>query len=190
MGVTITADRIRLTDSSGVVKFDTSEGLFTCTNFVSGSYARGSVTASATSFGRTNVDQTNTLTIATGLHTSANIVLGLVRTNWSGSSSGVNFNQMTTGWRNANATMVDMISFHTSHHGHNTAGGINNGGAIADALWLQGLSFYTFRVASGTLYMDERIVLQAYVHSSGSTTYSITRGAGNVDYRLYVGAFV
>tara|TARA_R110000868_G_scaffold270726_2_gene530175 strand:+ start:12804 stop:13364 length:561 start_codon:yes stop_codon:yes gene_type:complete len=185
MPITITSDRIQLKNSSGTIKFDTNEDLYHATNFVSGSFSLSAVTASATSFGRTNIDQTNTHTLATGINSSATHVLGLYKGSWTVTSSFAGTLALANAsWKNANATGVDMIFRHLCHH--STA---NPGQTSASPQTFQGFSLYTFYISGTSLLCKERIVLQSYTASTGSTAYTITRGAGTIDYRIYCGLF-
>jgi len=186
MPITITSDRIILKDNLGVTKFDTNEGLFVCTNFKAGSIELEAVSANATSFNRSNVDTTNNHLVATGVSTSATHILGLYRSNWSVSANweaGVSAQQVGGGrWRSCNATAIDMIVKHSSSHqaGAPTASQPN---------YWQGFTLYTFYLSGGNIYCKERIMLQSWVASSGSTNYTLTKNAGTLDFRLYVGLF-
>lgn len=184
MPVTITPDRIRLTDASGTVKFDTDEGLFTCTDFRSGTFALSQAQSIATSFTRSNVDATTTHTLESGINANATHILGLFRSNWSISSSwgGVAQRVGGTNWRSANATAMDMVVKHSSSHRASA-------NAAEPAYW-QGFSLYTFFLDGTQIKCKERIMLQSYVAASGSTEYTLTKNAGSIDYRLYCGLFV
>ena len=197
MGVTITSDRIRLTAPGGAVKFDTNEELFTATNFVSGSMSLPTKSTSSNSLGGIPVNETNTYTLATGLNSNATTVLGLVRTNWSASGSGWAISGSTrtypgtqvggTRWRNANASIVDIALFHRCHHSEVGFVGVD---FPSDPLYLQGISVYTLSVSGGVLSLEEEIQLQAFTPNVGGGTYTMVRGAGTLDYRVYCGLFV
>lgn len=183
MAVIISPDRIALTEPSGAIRFDTDQRMFTATDFISGSWARPSTTATATSFGRTNVDTTVVQTLATGLHASADTVFGMIRTNWPVTTTNLQAEHIGgTAWRNCNGSIVDVLSCHISHW--------REGGAVTTPKFEQAFSIYTMYIEAGALKVSERVIMQSMVASSGSTLYSIGRAAGSLDYRVYCGFFL
>jgi len=173
-----------ITDESGHVRFNTAEGLFTCTDFVS-SADTGPVILPQFTIESTWLDagwrNTDTDYPITNVHPSATTVFGMVRAQKVG--SGDTQEPMNMAWRQATGT--HMVSYQTC--------GVWVDGSITNALYnqiLAGFVLATFVVRGGILYLNERVLMRFYRPYDSNRKFYLTRPPIQVDFRLYVGLFV
>lgn len=166
-------ENLVITDGAGVVRFDTSEGLFTATDFVS-SVAVGPVVVptnvtSTSSFSGVYINKTTDFTIAS-VHPAATTVWGMYQSVRTGAGD---LTDIADGlWRTATGT------------GYGALDAVSAGSDPQANVILSTLVLYTFFVSAGVLKMRERIVMRAAI---GST---IRMPESTINFRLWVGLFV
>lgn len=167
--------RIRMWDTSGNLRFDTEERIFTVTNSVSGSIGLSAYTAqnrNGTDLVFINVDTLHALA-------SINSAADTVRGSFSVTAGG---NGVLTGlgWFNASGSYL---------HFFDAIPPVSAGGGGDNSLIAQ-MAIYTFIASGGTLYIHERVQLKATISTSSGVTNSVTMLAPSFSYNLLVGTFI
>jgi len=167
-------------DGAGVVKFDTSENIFTVTNFIDSrvvgavAIAGRSVTASSTGAAHTNT--TDTYYIA-DVNAAANIVFGMLQIDTSGAIE--DSNTTVGNWRQVNGTHMYL---------HNAVGEQVSGIGRTTRRFCSMLGLMTFYTSGGQLFLKDRFIGRAWSPSSGSWTTTVP--SFTVNFRIYCGTFI
>mgnify|MGYP001167230849 CR=1 FL=1 len=173
-----------ITDEVGNVRFNTAEGLFTVTDFVSSAVV-GPVILPTFTIQSNWLDagfrNTDTDYFIADVHPQATTVFGMIRTQKQG--SGDTHDPMNLAWRQATGT--HMVSYQTC--GVWVDGSISN---VLDNEINAGFVLATFFVNGGKLYLKERVLMRFYRPYDDRRQFFLTRPAIQVDFRLYVGLFV
>lgn len=182
MTINISSGRIYITDATNGVVFDTAGGMFRGINFADGFVDMPSRTATSTSTTVSpivNVDTTYTLA---SIDASCTDVMGMVqfsRTPASGMPA--SHADMSGAWHAVNGSKLDFQWF---------CGPQSSLIPETDMIYCCGMGWVTFTVSGGVLSMREQIALRAPQSAFSSVTWTSTRAATRVFYKLYCGSFV
>jgi len=155
------------------VRFDSDEGLFTCTDLVSGEITRPAYTAFTDSGGNhtINIDANHALA---SVNSNADIVLGGMAVTTFGGSQGIT----GLGHFNAGGTYVH---FQDGGRSFSTGAQVNED--------VTNIAAYTFFASGGTLYLNERVYLSTNAIAA-DVTVSLTLLSVRFNYKLFVGLLV
>ena len=163
--------RILVTDAADSrIVFDSDEGLFSATDFVSGQVTvpQRVATYSDDEDNRLNINIDHPIA---SVNPAADVVVGgfKVTTTTRQGLHGL-------GWFNGNGTYVHYID---------ALGAVTR---PTENWHMTSIATYTFRCEGGSLVLNERVILQAPFTSGGTTT--LTLFAITFDYKLFCGRFV
>lgn len=152
-------------DDGGIIRLDTDEGLFHTINVASGSYAVPQITVTTG-----NIDWLDSWLIGT-CHADCTDVIGAVKFTLNNYAAGMAFDRWHTIMGGSIMWLMDGENGQQSNVGWNTVP-------------IRQFVTYTFRVASGNIYLDRRAALNA-MPTGG--TYSVL--SHTIHWRLEVGLF-
>ncbi len=178
MGFFANNNRILIRDEDEHIMFDTDEGLFAGTDFISGTKVmpqRQATWSSGTNFSNINVDDTYTLG---SINPNADVVVGSFFVSTGAFTIlGKKFGASDQGWFAAGGTYVHLM-----------LGG--NSPSFGDATWhCDNKAAYTFLAGGGLLQLNERVGLRAAVSFSPVNT-TITLPPVTFQYKIFCGIFV
>ncbi len=174
MTLQATSNSIVITDIDGSVVFDTNEGLFQATNFVTGTIVipqRTSQYSTSNSFDSI-IDQ------YTALSSSINVNCDTVIGAFSISTGGIYPGVSGSGWFNASGSYVHAIR----HRGFSQQEAFHRN--------IGGMAVYTFEVANGTLNFHEQTTWLRPIPPFSGVTVQYIVNQTTMDYKLYCGSFV
>lgn len=171
------AGRIVVTDATDLVTvFDSDEGLFSATDFVTGQVTTPARQAFFNgSGGGTNFPfDTDTDHVIGSVNAFADVCVGGFKVTVS-----TPIGLADLGWYNASGSYM--------HYIDSTSAASQAG--TGEHWFLTNMATYTFKCASGTLYLNERVQLQAQ-STLASVLNTTTLLAVTFDFKLYCGRFV
>jgi len=174
MAFRASAARILVTDAADQrVVFDSDEGLFSATDFVSGQITTPQRVATYNgSNGNETFQDVDIDYVLADINPSADTVVGAFKVT---TSSPVGLAGL--GWFNGNGTYVHYMDAEGSP--------LRTG----ENWWQRSIAAYTFRCSGGLLVLNERVVLRAQSTTS-SLTITHTLLPVTFDYKLFCGRFV
>lgn len=174
MTLHLSPDRIWLANAAGTPIFDTAAGMFRALRFASGFQDIPARTATSTPTVVTPVNIDVTYGLAT-IPTACTTVLGMIQLVRSGAS----FADPAGKWQAVNGSKLDINWM---------CGPLSSTQSETTLSYDCGLGFLTFLAGGGALTMREELTLRA--PQGPSATWTSTRPATRVHYRLFCGAFI
>lgn len=175
MPLSMSGRKIVITRDDGSVAFDTDEGLFTSTDFFSGSIVLPQRQAISDENGPQVIINANVDHAIGSCHPDADTCIGMMKTTW----DGVDESPFGSMWTQVSGSYLDVI------------GAIGAFSSDAPDLHrvMTAFGYYTFRAAGGAFWLNERVSLKAWTPGFPAT-WTYTRNQCTVDYRIYVGLYV
>lgn len=177
--LTLSPDRIVITNSTNGVVFDTNFGLFRSFDFVSGSVSLPARSGTSTPFAVTtaNVDTQHVLSAINARCVDVFGMVQLVRTKAPSTPPSSVFGPSL--WECVNGSVIDLMWY---------CGPLASDIPETQLIYPASFGFFTFMASGGQLLMRERLNIRA--PQGVSRTWTDTRSATVVNYRLYCGSFV
>lgn len=168
--LSIEAGKIEIREPGGSIRFTTDEPMFHVTDSVNGSQAITFPFAPSTSAWVRNTSYQ----IATGLAPEATHVFGVLQT------TGDTYGRLPGGtWFDAGGTYMHRQHWYKA----------NNEGTWGEASYLLSVYYYTFRLASGTLFLDEVAIRGSFVTGGLQSIIPTSLSNFTLSYKLKVGLF-
>ena len=164
--LSVSAGQIVIKDTNGATRFDTDDGLFHITNQLSGSVGVANVTGGGGSGLR---DLTSTVSLGV-CHADCTHVIGALKFTLNNYAAGMAFDRWHTFLGGSALWVMD--------------GEPGFGGAIGDnsGFGIRQMSFYTFRVTGGEVFLDLRLHI-------ANTTFSYTIISHTIEFKIKTGLF-
>ena len=174
MGLKIASDRIWVDDASGNSVFDTSTGMWRAMRFLSGYVDLSSYTATSTDTVVTPINVDNSHAVGT-VPTACTSVIGMIQL----VRSTATWTDPAGRWQAVNGSKLDINWM---------CGPLSSFGASTNYTYQCAVGILTFLVSSGSVTLREELSIRA--PQDPATTWTSTRPATRVHYRLFAGAFV
>ncbi len=181
MTLKLASNRIYVEDATNGVVFDTGAGMFRALNYADGYQDVIARTATSTSTVCTVVNVDTNYTLAS-VDSSCTDVLGMVQISRTPAGGMPATNADPSGhWQAVNGSKLDFQWWCGPQSSYQSETAL---------VYCCAIGWYTFKVVSGSLILREQLALRAPQAVSSSVTWTSTRAATRLYYKLYIGSFI